>query len=108
MEELSKRIQEVISLRREYETKRQRLDSEVRDLFHPEFEIIKSKMPEGYEIIEFNVYDGFVSIDNPTFNGEIVNHRNLDNLNEILNEEFQRIEKKYGFKTRFEIVKYIW
>lgn len=101
MSDLSKEIEELNSLGREYESKRQVLNDKIRELFNPEFERIKSKMPEGNETVSFYVYDGQVNIFNPHYKGEVVNEQQLDWLNEQFDEEFSRIRKKYGFSVRF-------
>lgn len=110
MSDLSKEIEEVASLRDEYESKRQRVDERVRELFEPEFERIKAKMPKGYEIMYFDVYDGEVSIPNPSFEdivyGDrvVVSRKETDWLNEQFDEEFSRIRREYGFVVRFDRV----
>ena len=98
MENLSKEIEELVSLRNEYETKRKRLNDKVRELFNPEFERIKSKMPKEYTVAGFDIYDHGVSIPNPFFKEKIVNDEQLDNLNEIFNEEFLGIRKNMDSK----------
>ena len=111
MTDLSKEIEELVSLKNEYETKRERLNDKVMRLFNPEFERIKSKMPEGYEIGSFDVYNGTVCIPNPCFKGNVVeniaNGRQLDYLNGMFREEFSRIREKYGFRVKFYHTEYI-
>ncbi len=107
MTDLSKEIEELVSLRNEYETKRRGLNNKVRELFNPEFEKIKSNMPKGYEIDSFDVDDGGVCMPNPCFKERIAGFRDIDTLNEIFKEEFLRIREKYGFVVRFDQVSYI-
>ncbi len=104
MTELAKEIEELVSLRRRYELKREMLYDKVKKLFNPEFERIKIEIPRGYKIESFDVVDGTVSIPNPCFRGEIVSDRQLDYLNAIFNDWFLRINVKYGFVVRFEQV----
>jgi|SRR3989344_1728201 len=102
-EDLKQEIENYNSLHREYHSTKDTLFDRIKELFSPEFDRIKSKLPEGYELSEFCVGDDFggvgVAIYNPQRGEEIVDENELDMLRELLRPEFDRVKGEYGFSV---------
>ncbi len=79
----------------------------IEDLFKPEFEAIKSRLPNNYLLSSFYISergkDLTVIINNPLHNGRLAGEDEVNRLNGILSEELKEIKRKYGFGVEFQL-----
>mgnify|MGYP001598906503 CR=1 FL=1 len=102
-----KKIERYNSINREYKQLQDELFKRINELFSPEFEKIKSLLPQGYEINQFEVGDTGIIIPNPVRREKIVDIDELEMLRKLLRPEFERIERQYGFRVDLDFVDYI-
>ena len=104
---LSARIGTYVAFIEMANDRKKELYKDINDSFLPEFERIKSKLPNNYLLQAYHVSDttrGFlVSIDNPIHNGRLAEKEEVDRLNEKLKSDFDEIKQRYGFDVEFNL-----
>ena len=111
--DILKQIEDCVSKGQEYKELEERVLKQLKSELHNEILVLESKMPEGYSVGES--YDFWVhgpgekptlSFNTPKKKNGDLTQEELDKLNEVLSEDFERIKKTYGIRItgfQFEV-----
>lgn len=107
MRDFKAELSDYVKASRHVELAREILYSGITSAFGEELKILNSKLPKGYLINSYHVYlpsqgrSGGIELSPPTKDGVAIKQDELPNLDSLLREEFERIERESGIPVHW-------